>query len=370
MKRRHLLWQFLVTILMLVASISGNAGEARFPLFRFARVVCIAGSVFISFHAPEGRAETLTGQPISSAAEESGLKDEPIEPIPRTVDLDARKVALGEMLFNDPRLSHDDTVACVSCHDLAKGGTDQLSRSVGIGGALGDVNSPTVFNSGFNFVQFWDGRAATLEDQIDGPVHNPKELASDWPEILAKLRQDRDTVSAFDRIYGDGIQSANVKDAIATYERSLITPNSRFDRFLRGDDGAITDEERAGYELFKSYRCVACHQGVNIGGNMFVKIGILGDYAADRGGVTKADYGRFNVTGRERDRQVFKVPSLRNVALTAPYFHDGSAETLKAAVIIMGTYQLGRPFSKNDVKRIVAFLRTLTGEYQGTPLWP
>jgi len=341
-----------------------------FTSFRFARVICIAGSVFISLHAPEGKAGTLTGQPISSAAEESGLKDEPIEPIPQTIVLDARKVALGEMLFNDPRLSRDDTVACVSCHDLSTGGTDQLSRSVGVGGALGDVNAPTVFNSGLNFVQFWDGRAATLEDQIEGPIHNPKEQASNWHEILTKLGQDPDTESAFKRIYGDGIQSANVKDSIATYERSLITPNSRFDRFLRGDDGAITDEEKAGYELFKSYRCVACHQGVNIGGNMFVKIGILGDYVADRGGVTKADDGRFNVTGRERDRQVFKVPSLRNVALTAPYFHDGSTKTLEEAVKVMAKYQLGRPIFKDDLKRIVAFLRTLTGEYQGTPLWP
>ena len=296
------------------------------------------------------------------------MKDEPIRPIPLSVALDQRKVALGEMLFNDPRLSRDDTVACVACHDLAKGGTDQMARSVGIGGAVGDINAPTVFNSGFNFVQFWDGRAATLEDQVDGPVQNPKEMGSNWPDVLAKLRQDPTYVAAFERIYEDGIQHANVKDAIATFERSLITPNGRFDKFLRGDAGAITDEEKAGYELFKSFGCAACHNGVNVGANMFQRIGVTGDYFADRGHLTGADNGRFNVTVRERDRYVYKVPSLRNVAITAPYFHDGSAKTLEQAVVIMAKYQLGRFLSKEELRRIVAFLKTLTGEYGGAPL--
>lgn len=232
------------------------------------------------------------------------------------------------------------------------------------------MNSPTVFNSGFNFVQFWDGRARTLETQIDGPVHNIKELGSSWPEILLKLKRDPAFVSAFKKTYKDDITIENVKDAIAIFERSLTTPDSRFDQFLRGDSQSITGEEKAGYKLFKSHGCIACHQGINVGGNMYAKIGVVGDYLADRGNPTKADNGRFNVTGRERDRHLFKVPSLRNVALTPPYFHDGSAKTLSAAVRVMIKYQLGRTAKENDIERIVAFLKTLTGKYQGTALWP
>jgi cytochrome c peroxidase len=295
-------------------------------------------------------------------------RTEPIAPIPLHADLNERKVALGQRLFQDPRLSHDNTIFCGSCHRLDLGGTDRRPRSIGIGGATGDVNAPTVFNSGFNFRQFWDGRAATLEDQVDGPVNNPKEMGSNWPEVISKLSQDPAYVAAFRELYSDGIQSAHIRDAIATYERSLITPNSRFDKFLRGDARALTPEERAGYSLFKSYGCVACHQGVNVGGNMFQKFGVLADYFADRGHITKADLGRFNVTGLERDRYRFKVPSLRNVALTAPYFHDGSAPTLADAVAIMAKYQLGRALPRADRDRIVAFLYTLTGEYREVPL--
>lgn len=331
-------------------------------------VLCAVVGVVFALHPRDGAAGAARAAQTSSRTATFEMKDEPILPIPLSVALDAGKVALGEMLFNDPRLSRDDTVACVACHDLAKGGTDQTARSIGIGGAVGDINAPTVFNAGFNFVQFWDGRAATLEDQVDGPVQNPKEMGSDWPDVLAKLRQDPDYVAAFERIYQDGIQHANVKDAIATFERSLITPNARFDKFLRGDAEAITDEEKAGYELFKSFGCAACHNGVNVGGNMFQRIGVIGDYFADRGHPTEADYGRFNATARERDRYVYKVPALRNVAITAPYFHDGSAKTLEAAVVIMVKYQLGRFLSKEELRRIVAFLTTLTGEYGGAPL--
>ncbi|PIW26535.1 MAG: cytochrome B6 [Rhodospirillales bacterium CG15_BIG_FIL_POST_REV_8_21_14_020_66_15] len=309
------------------------------------------------------------GQPGTSDHHRPLADQEPIRPIPREIMLDPGKVALGKKLFHDTRLSRDNTVACANCHDVSDDGADGLERSVGIGGAQTRLNAPTVFNSGFNFVQFWNGRAATLEDQIEGPIHAPNEMATSWPEIIAKLNRDSGMVSDFAAIYGGPIQSAAIKDAIATYERSLITPDSRFDRFLRGDETAITATERAGYELFKNYRCVACHQGVNVGGNLYAKIGVVGNYLADRGGVTDADLGRFNVTGRERDRQVFKVPSLRNVALTAPYFHDGSVKTLRSAVVFMAKYQLGRPISKEDVELIVAFLETLTGEYQGTPLW-
>lgn len=294
---------------------------------------------------------------------------EPIQPIPREIFLDERKISLGESLFHDPRLSHDDTVSCANCHQLDQGGDDGRARSFGIGGAEGLANAPTVFNSGLNFVQFWDGRAATLEEQIDGPVHNSFEMGSNWPEIIGKLKRDPDYVAAFERIYEDGIQSDTIKDAIATFERSLITPNSRFDRFLLGDADAITDKERAGYELFKSFGCSSCHQGKNIGGNLYQKLGVVRNYFADRGDVTEVDYGRFNVTDEQIDRFVFKVPSLRNVELTAPYLHNGSAPTLEVVVEIMAKYNLGRSITAENTNVIVAFLKTLTGEYKGKPLW-
>lgn len=296
------------------------------------------------------------------------ITQEPIQPIPEEVRLDKRKVALGDRLFHDTRLSHDNSVSCASCHYLTKGGTDQRPTSIGIGGQVGSRNAPTVFNSGFNFRQFWDGRAETLEDQIDGPTNDPGEMASNWKEIIRNLKQDPTYVSAFAELYPDGIQSHNIKDAIATFERSLITPNSRFDRYLRGDSLAITEEEKAGYRLFKNYGCVACHQGINIGGNMFQKLGVMVDYFAERGNPTGPALGRYAVTGQERDRYTFKVPSLRNVARTAPYFHDGSVPTLEAAVEIMAKYQLGRSLSPREVDLIVKFLRTLTGEYNGKPL--
>jgi cytochrome c peroxidase len=293
---------------------------------------------------------------------------EPILPLPLRVDLDQRKVDLGRRLFLDPRLSHDNTIFCGSCHRLDMAGTDRRNRSVGIGGAVGDVNAPTVFNSGFNFRQFWDGRAATLEDQIDGPVQNPSEMGSTWAEVVGKLNQDPSYVAPFRELYLDGIQRASIKDAIATFERSLITPNSPFDRFLNGDQTALTAEERAGYQRFKAYGCVSCHQGINVGGNMYQTFGVMADYFADRGHPTKADLGRFNVTGLESDRHKFKVPSLRNVALTAPYFHDGAAATLDQAVDIMAKYQLGRTLPPEDRRLIVRFLHTLTGVYTGRPL--
>jgi cytochrome c peroxidase len=187
---------------------------------------------------------------------------EPIKPLPLTVKLNPDKVALGEQLFNDKRLSHDNTVACVSCHDLQKGGTDRLPHSLGINNAEGDINAPTVFNSSFNFRQFWDGRAATLEEQIEGPVHNPKEMGSHWQEIIGKLKKEAAYLKAFKALYADGINAKNIKDAIATFERSLITPNAPFDQYLRGDETALTDEEKQGYALFKQYVRLVSRQGI------------------------------------------------------------------------------------------------------------
>ncbi|MFZ4537759.1 cytochrome-c peroxidase [Propionivibrio sp.] len=305
---------------------------------------------------------------IATDQEQTTSAADPIVPLPLELSLDIRKVALGKRLFNDPGLSGDGSLSCVHCHNLATGGVDRLARSRGIGGKEGGINAPTVFNSGFNFRQFWDGRAETLDDQVDGPLQHPLEMGGTWPQVIATLSGDPLYHADFKDIYRDGIAPPNVKDAIATFERSLITPNSRLDRFLRGDHSALNEEELAGYRLFKQNGCTSCHQGVNIGGNMYQKLSIMEDYFAVRGNMSEADQGRFNVTKREQDRHFFKVPSLRNVAVTPPYLHDGSAGTLEDSVNVMARYQLGTEFNAAEVARIVAFLRTLTGEYQGQPL--
>jgi cytochrome c peroxidase len=288
-------------------------------------------------------------------------------PLPPVPDLPADKVALGKRLFFDPLLSHSDTIACATCHQLDRGGSDRQPVSVGIDGQKGGVNAPTVFNSSLNFVQFWDGRAASLEEQAAGPVHNPLEMGSNWAEVIPKLSGDESYRREFARIYKQGMTGETIVDAIATFERTLVTPNSAFDRFLRGDKEALNPLERSGLQRFLDYGCASCHQGAALGGNMFQRFGVMDSYLNDSAG-RPADLGRFNVTALDKDKNVFKVPSLRNVEVTPPYFHDGSAETLEQAVIVMGRYQLGREFSGDDIKALVAFLRTLTGEWEGKRL--
>ena len=292
------------------------------------------------------------------------FSEEPITPIPLELNLDKGKVALGRRLFGDTQLSANNTISCAHCHDLSRGGVDGLPRSVGIDGAVGDINALTVFNSAFNFRQFWDGRAATLEEQIDGPVLNPKEMGSSWPVIVTRLRQDQAYRRDFASLYQDGITADNIKNAIATFERSLTTPNAKFDRYLRGEKNSLNGNEYAGYVLFKKLGCIACHQGVNVGGNLYEKLGLIENYFEHRGHIQTVDYGRYNLTHKEADRYEFRVPSLRNVALTAPYFHDASAKTLEEAVAIMARYQLGVTLQHDEVAKIVAFLNTLTGEYR------
>jgi len=289
---------------------------------------------------------------------------EQIQPLPVEMILPVEKVDLGRRLFNETALSEDNTISCTSCHLLNKAGTDSRPVSIGINGATGLFNSPTVFNSGFNFAQFWDGRAATLEEQASGPIHNPVEMGSNWQEILTKLRADDGYQTLFKKIYQNGISADNIVDAIATFERSLITPNSRFDQYLQGDKKALTEDEQLGYQYFKDYGCISCHQGINIGANMFQRFGVFDGYFNNKT-ISQSDLGRFNVTGIEEDRYVFKVPGLRNVAVTAPYFHDGSVSTLENAVMIMGRYQLGRELSEEDIRLLTAFLQSLTGQWQG-----
>jgi cytochrome c peroxidase len=291
--------------------------------------------------------------------------DEPIKPLPTTTKQDAGRAQIGRQLFHDTRLSANGRVSCASCHSPEHGGADAREHSLGLTGQPTAVNAPTVFNAALNFRQFWNGRAETLEQQVDMVIQNPVEMGSKWEDVVAKVSQDATYHRAFALSYPEGVTRVTIQNAIATYERTLMTPNSRFDRYLRGEVNALSAEEKAGYLKFKQYGCIACHQGVNVGGNMFQKFGVMGDYFAARGRLTDADLGRYLVTGEEDDKHVFKVPSLRNVALTAPYFHDGSAKTLDAAVDVMFRYQLGRVASPDDKAAIIEFLGTLTGDAAG-----
>jgi cytochrome c peroxidase len=331
------------------------------PLFAVARGFMTSSSPD-AFRRPSVKALLLA---VVAAVPGFAAAAEPIQPLPLDIKVDVKKAALGENLFNDKRLSRDNSVSCASCHQLDKGGADGRRYSTGVGGTVGRINAPTVFNATYNFRQFWDGRAASLTEQAGGPIQNPIEMGSNWPDVLGKLKADAKFTQAFNAVYPDGLRPENIQDAIAQYEQTLTTPNSRFDRYLRGDAKAITADELQGYQNFKKYGCVACHQGVNVGGNMFQVFGVMGDYFAKRGHETDSDLGRFNVTKNPSDKHVFKVPSLRNVALTAPYFHDGSAATLDDAVDVMFKYQLGRTVPEQDKKQIVLFLQTLTGEYRG-----
>jgi cytochrome c peroxidase len=293
---------------------------------------------------------------------------EPIQALKPITGLNQDQVALGRKLFHDPSLSRNGQVSCASCHDLATGGADKRIVPVGINGAPGVVNSPSVFNSAYNFSLFWDGRAPNLEAQMDAPIQSATEMGTSWPELIRKLKNSPEYNQSFHRIFQDEIKICYVKNSIATFERSLSTPNSRFDRYLLGHRNSLTAEELEGYKLFKAFGCVSCHQGRNIGGNMYQKLGVMAPYFTERGHITRADRGRFNVTGNPNDLYMFKVPSLRNVALTAPYFHDGAAPTLPQAVEMMAKYQLGRHLSDGEVVYIVKFLNTLTGELNGKPL--
>jgi cytochrome c peroxidase len=296
------------------------------------------------------------------------LQKNVVRPVATTIEVDEKKAALGNTLFHDTRLSSDQTISCASCHDLAKGGTDQIRYSIGVGGAEGGINAPTVYNSGYQFLQFWDGRAADLQEQAAGPVTNPIEMAADWETVVSRLEADPELTRVFLESYPEGISRETVTHAIAEFERTLITPNSAFDRYLMGDEEALTADQKRGYELFTGYGCTNCHVGPALGGQSFEKMGVEGDYFGDRGDRTAADDGRFNVTSDDDDRGKFKVPTLRNVALTHPYLHDGSTSDLTEVVQIMAAYQLEREMSADDAALVSAFLSSLTGEYEGVLL--
>jgi cytochrome c peroxidase len=294
-----------------------------------------------------------------------------VRPLREKVPVEAAKVALGKQLYFDKRLSGDDSISCATCHDLTKGGSDQEPVSTGIHGQKGGINDPSTFNALFAIAQFWDGRAATLEDQAGGPPLNPIEMGGTWEGIATKLGADEAFSTAFRQVYPDGFSAKNITDAIAEYERTLITPGAPFDLFLRGDQSALDAEARRGWERFQAEGCHTCHVGEVLGGQSFELLGQRRDYFAelDRD-LTDADHGRFNVTKVPRDRHRFKVPILRNVALTFPYFHDASAADLSAAVRTMGRFNTGVEFADGDVAGLVAFLESLTGTFEGRSLAP
>ncbi|MCW8851785.1 MAG: c-type cytochrome [Gammaproteobacteria bacterium] len=289
------------------------------------------------------------------------IRQEPILPIPLVSEADSKKADLGEKLFFDLRLSSNSDLACSSCHQLDAGGDDNVtSRNI--------INTPTIFNVKYNFRQNWDGSVKTLGEQIDLAVRNHNVFKNSWDDIIATLSQDHELNEDFLELYLDGITRENIIDALVEFENTLTTPNSRFDKFLRYENNALSAEEIRGYEVFKKLGCISCHQGINVGGNLYQKFGVFYNYIAERGEIKKTDYGRMNITNRQMDAFVFKVPSLRNIAVTAPYLHDGSAQTLEEAIIIMGRTQLGRTLTTEQTLSIKAFLNTLTGEYKNIPL--
>lgn len=298
-------------------------------------------------------AAVVLAMPITSA-----LAEEPITPIRPLQEVNLARAELGKKLYFDPRLSKSGFISCNSCHNLSMGGTDNLKTSIGHNWQQGPINAPTVLNSSLNVAQFWDGRAADLQEQAGGPIANPGEMGFTHELAVDVLESIPEYVIEFKQVFDtDEITIDEVTEAIAEFEETLITPHSPFDMWLLGDKDAITADEEAGYQLFKSSGCTACHNGSAAGGNTFQKMGIVEPYVS-----TSTAEGRSAVTGKDADRFNFKVPTLRNVEMTYPYFHDGEAETLTEAVDIMGRLQLGKKFSDEENAQIVAFLKTLTGD--------
>lgn len=283
---------------------------------------------------------------------------EPIQVIKPAVITEPEKVELGKMLFFEPRLSMSGFISCNSCHNLSLGGVDALPTSIGHEWQQGPINSPTVLNADFMLAQFWDGRAADLKEQAGGPIANPKEMGYSHELAVSTIASMPDYLKRFKQIYGSNeVNIDRITDAIATFEKTLVTPNSRFDRYLQGQQDAISAEAKAGYQVFKDKGCVSCHNGPAVGGTMYMKMGLMKPFHTDN-----PAEGRKGVTGKDADKFVFKVPSLRNIELTYPYFHDGSIWTLEEAANTMADIQLGQKLTQQELTQMVQFLKSLTGE--------
>jgi cytochrome c peroxidase len=274
----------------------------------------------------------------------------------------AAHVELGHKLWFDPRLSRSHLISCNTCHNLSIGGGDNVQVSIGHGWQKGPRNNPTALNAVFNAAQFWDGRAADLEEQALGPLQAPVEMNNTPERIEATLKSIPQYAEAFKNAFGgkNPITIANAARALAAFESTLITPNAPFDRFLKGDNKALTEQQKEGLALFMDTGCTACHNGVNVGGQAYFPFGVVKKPGADI--LPVEDKGRFAVTNTASDEYVFRASPLRNVAITPPYFHSGEVWDLKEAVAIMGNSQLGRELKENEVDAIAAFLHSLTGE--------
>ncbi|WP_455201628.1 cytochrome-c peroxidase [Kaarinaea lacus] len=288
---------------------------------------------------------------------EPAIVQEPISPIPDYyVKSASEKIALGEQLFKDRRLDSKKKIACVDCHNLDIGGTDQLAFSVNGAGIPTQFNTPTIYNVALNTQYYWSGKIESLDEQITDAI---KEINSTWPQLIQTIKSIPEYEEQFNSLYSDGVTRENFKDVLISFELSLLTPNSAFDKYLKGDATALSSKELKGYKLFKSYGCITCHQGINIGGNFVLRLEKLG-----------APFGNLNSTSGRLQGKIkqIRVPSLRNVAVTPPYFHDGSATTLHQAVSRMLDEYLGIGIKDQEISQIVSFLKTLTGEYRGQKL--
>ncbi len=318
-----------------------------------------------SWHLALGPMALFLATAATGVALAQPMLAEPIRPLRAATALDPARVALGRSLFHDLRLSRDNTQSCNSCHKLERGGADTLARSLGPGGIRTRFNTPTVYNSSLNYRQSWLGAYSGIEGVLEHvfAADAPARI-SPWELVASRLTGDAAMASQFNQAYGDDVSPQRLQDALGHYLRSLATP-SRFDRYLRGERAALSIDERAGYARFKSFGCVSCHQGINVGGNMYQRFGAI--RLPVPGADIAADLGRATLTRRPADRHMFRVPSLRNVALTAPYFHNGSVATLEEAVDAMFKYQLGRDAAPQDRDLIIRFLHTLNGEQLPPP---
>ncbi len=302
------------------------------------------------------------------AQDAAELRDQALalfEPIPQEAEPspDPAEVELGKMLFFEPRLSEAHNISCNTCHNLGTGGADLSRVSLGHRWQQGGRNSPTVLNAKFNTAQFWDGRAADLVEQAGGPMVNPVEMASSEAHVVEMLQHIPGYREHFEAAFpgeDDPVTFANASAAIAAFEEVLVTPNAPFDRFLRGEDGALTDQQKVGLQLFMEAGCASCHNGINLGGNSYQPFGVV--EKPEWSVLPPEDRGRYEVTRSEADDYVFKVPTLRNISLTPPYFHSGSVWDLATAVGIMGTAQLGAELTEQEATEIAAFLEALVGD--------
>ncbi|MCO7188925.1 MULTISPECIES: cytochrome c peroxidase [unclassified Pseudoalteromonas] len=334
--------------------------STNYVVIVFGGLAAVFLSLAVQFYLYDGSRsrETAVNSSIELVTYSTQWVDAAIQPLPRIEQYDVGWVQLGKALFKSPLLSADNTTSCASCHDLYNGGDDGFPVSVGINQQLGSRNAPSVINAVFNFRQFWDGRSVDLTSQLPLPIHNPLEMASNWSQVIAKLQQQPHFVSSFSAVSDEGITPENITKAIVAFQMSLVSENTPIDAYLLGDMNALTAQQQRGYRKFVELGCVTCHQGRNIGGNIYQKMGRLERMPNE----LLNDFGRYQLTRNEQDKFVFKVPSLRNVANTQPYFHNGSVANLSDAIRLMARGQLGLELSEEDIADLEALLHAFSGE--------